>query len=214
MKRILVTAAFSLFASASALADPIAGLVNTGTGAAGSVESAYKLTVEQGTTVLTNTHPYVTADNIWPIGPWIANSATSKWVMPTAVQGETFDPGSNGVYRFSLSFDLANANYSTAAFTGRFSADNTAVVFLNGQAIGEASGFEAWSGFAANSGFVAGTNTLDFVVTNYAQNGGNPLGLRVEFLSSNVGAVPEPESWAMLAAGLGLLGFTARRRKA
>nr|WP_229262497.1 PEPxxWA-CTERM sorting domain-containing protein [Duganella radicis] len=27
-------------------------------------------------------------------------------------------------------------------------------------------------------------------------------------------AVPEPETWAMLGLGLGLIGFTARRRKA
>ena len=29
----------------------------------------------------------------------------------------------------------------------------------------------------------------------------------------NVAAVPEPETYAMLLAGLGLIGFTARRRK-
>ncbi len=35
--------------------------------------------------------------------------------------------------------------------------------------------------------------------------------LRTEF--SNVSAVPEPETYAMMLAGLGLLGFAARRRK-
>ena len=47
--------------------------------------------------------------------------------------------------------------------------------------------------------------------------GGSPEGavdigaLRTEF--SNVSAVPEPETYAMMLAGLALLGFAARRRK-
>jgi hypothetical protein len=31
--------------------------------------------------------------------------------------------------------------------------------------------------------------------------------------SSQVAAVPEPETYAMMLAGLGLIGFAARRRK-
>jgi hypothetical protein len=35
----------------------------------------------------------------------------------------------------------------------------------------------------------------------------------VEFLSSNVSAVPEPDTYAMLLGGLALVGAVARRRK-
>lgn len=42
---------------------------------------------------------------------------------------------------------------------------------------------------------------------------GNPTGLRVEFLSSNVAAVPEADTYAMMLAGLGLMGAIARRKK-
>ncbi|AOF81571.1 PEP-CTERM -sorting domain protein [Methyloversatilis sp. RAC08] len=54
--------------------------------------------------------------------------------------------------------------------------------------------------------FVAGTNGIDFATSEYfAQN------FRPE-LSVEVMAVPEPETYAMLLAGLGLIGFAARRR--
>jgi len=51
-------------------------------------------------------------------------------------------------------------------------------------------------------------------VKNNMQNGGNPTGIRVEFDRSVVTAVPEPESYALMLAGLGLMGAVARRRKA
>ena len=46
--------------------------------------------------------------------------------------------------------------------------------------------------------------------------GGNSLGSKAIFdrvlLEGNVFAVPEPETWALLLAGLGLLGFVVRRK--
>jgi len=49
-------------------------------------------------------------------------------------------------------------------------------------------------------------------VINQAQGAGNPTGLRVEFLSSNVAAVPEADSYALMMAGLGLMGLVVRRK--
>jgi hypothetical protein len=60
----------------------------------------------------------------------------------------------------------------------------------------------------------AGPITLDAFHTFHAEF--RPLDANVTLTSDagrSVAAIPEPETYAMLVAGLGLLGFTARRRK-
>ncbi|TFW27097.1 PEP-CTERM sorting domain-containing protein [Duganella callida] len=214
MKRTLLAAALAATAVGSANAAAISGLKNTGTGAAGTPDSNYHLSAASSDTAISATVPTITIDNQWPINLWLANSDTSKWITPTASQSQSFDAWSAGTYTYTLNFDLSGYNAATAAFTGRLAADNSVVVKLNNQVISSASGFTDWSAFSANSGFVSGINQLDFVVSNWAQNGGNPTGLRVEFLSSGIAAaVPEPETYAMLLSGLAILGYAARRRK-
>lgn len=212
MKRIILAAALAVAAISSAHAVRINDLYNTGSGASGSGDTHYSLNAASSDTVIGNTVPVITLDNVWPISPWLANDGVSKWITPTASQGQSFDAFSAGTYTYTLSFDLSGYNAASAAFTGRFAADNDAVIKLNNQVIASGSGFTAWNGFAASSGFQAGVNTLQFVVGNWAQNGGNPTGLRVEFLSSSVTAVPEPSSYAMLLAGLVLVGVVGSRR--
>jgi hypothetical protein len=208
MKRTLIAAtALALTAITSAHAATITGLKNTGVGASGTVDSNYSLSSAVSTT------PVITYDSQWPIGPWIANDSTSKWITPTATQSDSFDPSVSGTYTYTLTFDLSGYNAATAKFSGRLAADNSVQVKLNNSLIGSATGFTDWTNFGASSGFVSGVNTLDFVVSNWAQNGGNPTGLRVEFGMSSVTAVPEPETYAMLLGGLALVGAVARRRK-
>jgi hypothetical protein len=209
MKRnLLAAAALAFTAISSAHAASITGLVNTGVGISGQSDSNYALSSAVSSTAV------ITYDSQWPIGPWLANSSASKWITPTAGQGDTFDPSTSGIYTYTLSFDLTGYNAASAAFSGRFAADNSVVVKLNDQVIGNATGFSDWTSFSASGGFAPGVNTLDFVVTNWAQNGGNPTGLRVEFGSSSVmAAVPEPETYAMLLGGLVLVGAVVRRRK-
>lgn len=57
------------------------------------------------------------------------------------------------------------------------------------------------AGFAANRFGIAATAT------------DATGGLETFFVSPSVAAIPEPESYAMMLAGLGLLGFVARRRR-
>nr|WP_315259334.1 PEP-CTERM sorting domain-containing protein [uncultured Duganella sp.] len=214
MKRILLAGVVALAAISSANAASISGLKNTGLGASGSGDSNYQLSAASSDTTISSSVPVITYDNQWPVSPWLANSSDSKWITPTANQAQSFDAWNAGTYTYTLSFNLNGYDATTAAFTGRFAADNVVTVKLNDTVIGSANGFADWTSFGASSGFVSGTNTLNFVVTNWAQNGGNPTGLRVEFASSSVtAAVPEPETYAMLLGGLVLLGAVARRRK-
>ncbi|MDP2225611.1 PEP-CTERM sorting domain-containing protein, partial [Nitrosomonas sp.] len=46
---------------------------------------------------------------------------------------------------------------------------------------------------------------LVFSVTSFANND--------NIVTDTISAVPEPETYAMLLAGLGLVGFTVRRKK-
>ena len=56
--------------------------------------------------------------------------------------------------------------------------------------------------------YTNGTNGIDFHTSEYATLADRPL------LSVEVMPVPEPETYALMLAGLGLLGFMARRRRA
>jgi len=151
-----------------------------------------------------------------PVHPaWLPNDSTSYWLTPTPIGDASLDPASDGLYSYALAFSLAGFNPGTASFTGRFAVDNVVdSIVLNGSTLAASGGtFNAWTAFAASSGFVNGLNTLTFNTRNYAQNGGNPAGLRVEFDSSSVEAVPEPATWAMMLIGFGVMGGAMRRRR-
>ncbi|KAB7648490.1 PEPxxWA-CTERM sorting domain-containing protein [Polymorphobacter fuscus] len=203
-----VTLAASLLASVSAQAATIAGLVNTGAGLVGNVVDS-NWTLNGGSAYTGGTN------GSFPIGPWIADDATSRWLTPSANASDSYDPNSDGIYVYQLTFSLAGFNPATASFAGRFAGDNVVdSITLNGTTIGSGGDFTSWTAFSsAGATFLAGMNTLDVTVRNFAQASGNPTGVRVEFTSSNAAVVPEPASWAMLIAGFGLVGAAARRRR-
>jgi hypothetical protein len=206
LRNVVLACVFNLSLIAGVQASSIAGLYNTGVGfSADTQDKHYGLS---STTDTVGSNGYVTEDNVWPVssgGPWLANTSTSQWLTPTNDQGQSFDPSSPGTYEWTLTFDLSGYDPTTASLQGQFATDNTGVVELNGTEIGTASGFASWATFTALAGsglFQAGINTLTFVVTNLAQNGGNPTGLRVEFLSSSIAGVPLPAALWLFGSAL------------
>ncbi len=205
-KKLMAVLLSTALVSPIALAAPIDGLFNTGASfSTGQVDTHYTLSSPVSALA------YVGSG--WPTttGPWIPNDTTSKWLTPAPNASASFDPYSSGTYEYKLTFSLGA--FSSANLSGRMAADNEVTAYLNGTQIGYGTSFQNWKTFSANSGFNVGLNTLVYKVLNGAQNGGNPTGLRVEFTSSNVSPVPEPETYAMFLAGLGLIGAIARRKK-
>jgi hypothetical protein len=198
----------SLLAAPGAFAVPIPGLVSTGLGTSGTLESNW--------TLLAGT-AWITDQTSFPFPPWLPNTSSSAWISPQrSYAGLLSDPA--GALTFTLLFNLTGYIPSTATFTYRLAADNSiSVVRLNGNSIGGGgvAGFTSFSlPFVVGPGsgaFAAGVNTLEVVLVNAPGATGNPTGLRFEVLSSNVDAIPEPSFGG--AVGLALVAaWYARRR--
>jgi hypothetical protein len=217
----LLAVAGLVAATTSVHAVTIPGLNNTGTSTSFSVDPNYRFSVTSGTATGTACGAFLcgvtTADGAFPLTVWASNitSAASKWITPSANAAQNYDPVSNGIYVFTETFDLTGYLPGTASFSGRFMADNSATIQLNGgPVLATSNSFTSWTTFSAASGFIAGINTVTFTLTNQATPAGNPTGLRVEFTASDVTAVPEPSALLLSLAGLAMVGGLAKRRLA
>lgn len=183
--------------------DNIAGVFGTGLGVdglplpAGAADPHYTLLVNPDNTESTVAR---VQGNI--PGPWLANSATSKWIGPrtdtAGAAGVSADDGEGpGTYVYRTQFDLTGFDLSTVQITGGWTTDNTTpAIRINGVATGltnpNTGGFGALVPFVINQttvpGLLAGVNTVDFVVNNADAVSGF-TGLRVD-ITSAVGLIP------------------------
>jgi hypothetical protein len=111
----------------------------------------------------------------------------------------------------ALSLNLLNTSFSQANFVGDF----PAVAFNDGEFSGLAWSFDSINPNIGYS-FIPGSidaNDAYFAYEVFGFNG--PIaGLSgTGIINYSVAAIPEPESYAMFLAGLGLLGFMSRRNK-
>ena len=85
-----------------------------------------------------------------------------------------------------------------------------------GTGVGQAEFIGVNSGFTITENFVYDSATnqtlIEAVDNNYAASSPR-VGLNFVLHGSAVAAIPEPETYAMLLAGLGLLGFASRRKQ-
>lgn len=223
LRKTLISIATMAWLCAVALpasAATISGLFNTGvldngtTAASGSVDLHYSLFSSPD--VNFPGPNAIVADPI-ATGYWLANSATSRWIGPAENQGYPSGAANHaaGDYVYRLSFNLTGFDPATAQITGSWAADNSgSALRLNGTVTANTTpGYSGLTTFSIASGFIAGINTLDFVVTEFASGGANPTGLRVDGITgtANLAAVPAPAAGWLL--GTGLLGVFARRRR-
>jgi len=202
-------------------ANAAVGLYNTGVDnnnvvlAPGSVDSHY--------TVGAGANTFSTNDAEDYPGYWLAPDLSSSWITPLKGAGNTASasaPPASGVppviYTYQTTFDLTGIDYSLLSINGKVTADNGITdILINGISTGFAYGgpndptYNAFIPFTITRGFHSGINTLTFDVVN----GGGPTGLRTDFSGTTfTAAVPEPETYIMMLAGLGLMGFNASRR--
>jgi len=125
--------------------------------------------------------------------------------------------GVSGYYETSF---ILPVGYTDAILNLQVVGDDGGYAYLNHTNLGSMFYWNSGSAYSYSTSdqslFHAGTNLLTFAVSNW---GAGPTGLSfradIEFTANPVptSPVPEPETYAMLLAGLGLLSFTARRRK-
>jgi len=133
-----------------------------------------------------------------------APSTAFAFLQNTASISQTFTTTASS--NFTVAFDLAErTNYGSTGQAIGVSLDGKALSQFN---VSAASGWAAESFGALNIG--AGVHTLTFTGLN-PNNESDTTGF-IDNVSVMAAPVPEPETYGMLLAGLGLLGFVYRRK--
>jgi hypothetical protein len=151
---------------------------------------------------------------------WVTPLTGSNWIGPQNHNLNAYTTDPPGDYVYTLTFNLtAGQNPNAASIWGNFSSDNKAVVSLNGHYVAttllgcgdDDSGYCHLTPFTIplGSNFKSGSNTLEFLVTNYSGDSGNPSGLFVSGLTGTVVPIPGA-AWLL---GSGLIALVGLKRK-
>ena len=223
-KRLLATALTAVFlAMGSARANTITGLVDTGAGLSDGQFDAHYTVVQAPAVDGPSTGATAVVGNGFPFPYWITAPSGSNWISAHG-RNPNLDPNFNSAYVYQLTFDLST-KATSLTITGYWAADNYGSdISLNGTSSGDTTAIGSYgSSFAGLTPFVisgpgnVGLNSIDFYVTNYAQNGGNPTGLLVTDISgvyTPASSVTEPASLILLCVGLMGVGLIRARAAA
>lgn len=245
---LLASTALAFFALAGTAvhAESIAGLYNTGTSNIdGATDPNYVVTSYSGDTPPPgpSTSIVSTSNSAFPPS-WTTNPSdpTAAWISPDGYNPT--DPAVDGTYVYQTTFSITETNgqnlytddeglvlagvWSAASYATGFNVNGFGDNTETGPAITApdcaCSGLYPFYVFIPVADLLVGTNTIDFEVTNFAQDGGSPTGLYVDFDSDTAlvsngngipggGSVPEPLTLSLFGVGLGAMGILHRRRK-
>ena len=191
--------------------------VSTGTATAGAIYS-YGLTSDADRALGSLASGNVAATNLTMAVAFTNNSGLTLDSFTMRYDGEQWRNGGNTTaqkltvqYGFGSTFDtVASWNTAGAAFDVNSVVNTASAAAVNGNV----------AGLSANRGGTISTawapGAVLWVRWNDVNDGGNDHGLAIDNVSFSVtaAAVPEPSTYAMLLAGLGAVGFIARRRRA
>lgn len=125
------------------------------------------------------------------------------FLQNSASLSQTFTSTGSANYTFDFDLALRPGYYAGQAVS----------VSLDGAVLGQYTASLGWSTTSVSaSNIAAGSHTLTFTGLNPTK--AYDTSAFVDNIKMNVSAVPEADTYAMLLAGLGLIGFVARRRKA
>ena len=153
-----------------------------------------------------------------PPAGWVANTASSTWIAPDAIQTGDVDVKGNGAgtYIYEITFNLGPAP-SQESIVGDWAVNTIGLILLNGQYVNNTtnlSGPTSLTSFSipSTANFVTGENKLDFVVVN-ATAGSTGLYIG-DIRGSYTPGIPEPSSVVLAGMGVaGLLVYRLRRRR-
>ena len=140
-----------------------------------------------------------------------------------------FGSGSNIAFKSVINFGVSAADAGAWSFRSGVDFGKGGALFLDGVALDFKSNDMWWAGNYNNgSQFLSGSSALsagNHTLSIYGLEGCCDGGQQAQFKAGNnnfvsfgakdglISAVPEPTTYAMLLIGLGLLGFTARRKQ-
>lgn len=141
---------------------------------------------------------------------WAPNLPNGQWIS-----GDDDGTPGTGSFTYATTFDLTDYLLSSVSISATISADDGALVFLNGTQVFDGTGGSPWASYQAftiSSGFSQGINTLSASISN----SDGPGGALFQIVgAAGDPAVPEPGTLSMLVAGgvVGMVGLIRRRRR-